>query len=489
MDLSEQSERMQKHYKLHHDPFGALVDAMVFSGAGGRYEAAETIRHLLSYSPQEILLHGQPGSGKRTLAQHVLKMLEDHWRVAWIDGSDTETVSHLLKEIIGQLGLGLRIEGSSEQLLPQIVELASARVQNDEMFLIVVQFADRLPKAVFSCLQEIRNLTEDNEFRIRQLWLADSIEKFPVAVSEDDSYIHHLLPFQTDDASQYLKDRLVAAGGMNIFPFSEKDVARLNHLAKGLPMELNELARDYMIGSTFKTTEKKQVFPVTHLIAGFAALCLVVLAFLYNANIKKTDEIIIESSVNNNPAHQMSSVEEKLAQAIATVEAMQEAQPEDAAISGKPLESAGSEITTVVETTRVNDQVVVGDIETSTDTQTENRVVKEATVSPGGSIEATSVNRESPSQRLIDIAADNEFTMQLIGVRERSKLTSLQAKFSQPEKVDVVETKYKGLPWYILIYGRYASKEAANNDTSSLPEPFAGQQPWFRSFASIRADM
>ncbi|TCS38229.1 SPOR domain-containing protein [Reinekea marinisedimentorum] len=487
MDLSEQSERMQEHYNLHHDPFGALVDAMVFSGAGGRYEAAETIRHLLSYSPQEILLYGQPGSGKRTLAQHVLKMLEDHWRIAWIDGSDTESVVALLKEVVGQLGLGLRVESNPELLLPQLVELASQRAQNDEMFLIVVQFADRLPKDVFSCLQQIRGLSEDTEFRIRQFWLADSVEKLPAALDEEACYAHELTPFAPLDASQYLKDRLVAAGGMNIFPFTEKDISRLNQLAKGLPMELNEIARDYLIGSTFKTTEKKQAFPVTHVIAGLAALCLVVLAFLYNANVKKTDEIEIQSAITPVAESGMTSIEEKLAKAVAKVEAIQ-AQPnaerESAALTPQKAAEVKSDVTTApVEP----EQAVVAQPEVVS--EVESKAVEEPKAPAEPVQQAEVVDIKPSSTRLIDIAADAEFTMQLIGVREREKLVPLKAKFSQPEKVDLVETQYKGLPWFILIYGRYTTKEAAVKDAASLPEPFAGQQPWYRTFAAIRSDM
>lgn len=471
MDLSEQSERMQSHYGLKHDPFGVVNDSMVFSGAGGRYETAETIRHLLSYSHQDSFLVGPAGAGKRTLAQQVLKLIDEQWRVAWIDGSDIETTTDLVKELVGQLGLGIKIESASDDVISQINSVVAKRFEDEESFLIVVQFAERLPGAVLEALLSIRENSPDLDTRIRQLWLAESTDSLFDRLNEDDWYIHELFSLSAEDAEQYLKDRMVSAGYVEELPIEHKDIARLNQIAEGNPGNLNEVARDYLISATFRTTEKKQSFPLTHVIAGVAALSLVAIAFLYQRNDQTVN--LSENDLLEKPSEEMTSVEKRLAEAVAKVEAKQSQQDESSNIV--VTEPTQAEIVESTEASTATQEVTEAP---STDAQ-EQSILETASKS-----NATVV--ENSSQRLIDRGGDNEFTMQLIGVRERAKLDEMIASFPDPRDVDVIETVHQDKPWFVLIYGQFASKEAAQAATSSLPDSLKDTQPWIRSFASLR---
>ena len=465
MDLSEQTERMQSKYHLQHDPFGALVDAMVFSGAGGRYEMAETIRHLLTYSQQDSLVLGRAGSGKRMLAQQVLKMLEDHWRVAWIDGSETDSLVELLREIVGQLGLGLRLDADADELLYRVMEITSARTHNDESFLIVIQFADRLPIDLLAKLKLLRGSGEALESRVRQLWLCNSLDDFAAPIDQDDWYAHPLERLSDSAAEQYIKDRMIAAGNVSAVPIPVKDIHRLNHMAGGSPDRLNELARDYLISATFKTPEKSQSFPLTHVIAGLAALVLVVIAFVYNVS----ERPIKVTPVVSVPAESMSAVEKKLAEAVANVEAKQQTVAQ-VAVPVKPLESAA---------------------------QTAESAEPAVATAPASEAPVDSPSNEAPqitatpalaATRLLLRADPEAFTLQLIGVREKTKLDLLVAEFNVPESVDIVESLRQGKAWFVLIHGQFASKEAAVEATADLPAAFKSQAPWIRTFQSIRTE-
>ena len=480
MDLSEQSERMQSYYNLKHDPFGAIVDSMVFSGAGGRYETAETIRHLMTYSHQDSLLVAPPGSGKRTLGLQVLKLLDEQWRIAWIDGSDVESVSALLKEIIGQFGLGLKLEEEPLELVQRIEDSVAKRYE-EESFLIVVQYADRLPEQVRDILLSIRASASDIDSRIRQLWLSDQWEHLVSHLDEDDWYLHALERLTDADAEQYLKDRLVASGNVNELPIPTKDIARLNQLAEGNPSQLNESARDYLISSTFKTTEKSQKFPLTHVFAGVAALSLVVIAVLYQTTEKSTEAeaVPVVKSLDS-----MTSVEKKLAEAVAKVEAKQSDDsqgPQADAIAEvinvqQSVDDAASENENLEDTAEQVQQ----------DTSSLESVVTE--IDEGTVEEKTIVVADTELvSNIFTSAADDEFTMQLIGVRERSKLEELTASLSKPNQYDIVETRHQDKPWYILIYGRYSSKDQALVAVSELPTELGVSEPWIRTFSSIRA--
>ena len=479
MDMSEQTERMQSMYHLQHDPFGALVDAMVFSGAGGRYETAETIRHLLTYSHQDSLVLGPAGSGKRMLAQQVLKMLEDHWRVAWIDGSETDSLVDLLREIVGQLGLGLRLDADPDELLRRIIEITAARTHNDESFLIVIQFADRLPVDILAKLKLLRGSGEALESRVRQLLLCNSLDDFAASIDEDDWYAHPLERFNDTAAEQYIKDRLIGAGNVSGVPIGVKDIHRLNQMAGGLPDRLNELARDYLISATFKTGEKGRSFPLTHVMAGLAAVVLVVIAYVYNESLA---EFEVAATVPV-PVQSMSAVEKKLAEAVASVEAKQqnvatEGQPAALLETPVALADAGSIVPEVPEIPEVP--------ETAEPINAVPPPIEPQSVKVPVSV--TPVAAVPVKERLLLNGAPEAFTQQLIGVRNRTTLEELVTQFAAPESVDIVESVHKGKAWFILIHGQFDTKEAALQATAGLPAVFKDQTPWIRTFKSIRTE-
>lgn len=475
VDLSEQSERMQSFFNLKHDPFGTVVDAMVFSGAGGRYETAETIRHLLTYSQQDSVLSGSIGSGKRTLAQQVLKMLEDHWRVAWVDASDIETVSDLEKEIIGQLGLGLRLDDENLEMDSLITQAVESRLEN-EAFLIVIQFAERLPQHAFEWLVSLRQQASDIDNRIRQLWLADA-DAFDSSLLLDEEWSFHSLAALSDaDAEQYLKDRLIASGYVGDLPLSKKDVSRINQISNGFPDALNSAARDFLIGSTFKTTERSQPFPITHVIAGLAALCLVIVAFLYQRGENQADTQLVEL---DKPLEEMTAVEQRLADAVAKVEAKQQESEEN--------------------TVEGDSTPVVTEISSTSDSSAAIEETVPPVESETSTVEILDVEAEAPApsqlaetlstpviETLMARGQDTQFTMQLIGVRDRSKLIELVSEFRQPELVDIIETTYEGKPWYVLVYGQFDTRDAAQAAVATLPESLKDTQPWIRTFSSLR---
>ncbi len=462
MDLAEQTERMQSYYGLKHDPFGALVDTLLFSGAGGRYETAETIRHLLAYSQQDSLLTGPAGIGKRELATQVIKLLEPHWCVAWIDGASVQTQSDLLQELIGQLGLGLKLNDIESIEVTSILRAIAKRTEDDEAFLVVVQHADQLPTQLLAVLIELRTKAMQIPDRLRQIWLLENEQTVKQWTNDDDWYVHQIQPLTEDSAYQYLKDRFVAAGYMDAFPIDPKDVARLNELASGLPLELNHIARDYLISSTFQTTESKRSFPITHVAAGVAALTLVAIAILYQATEQKSESEIPERLIESQQLP-ISTVEQKLAEAVAKVEAKQSNNEQTIEVT-EPLPIAKTP-----------------ELEPAQDSvgSDEQKPVVKPVESPIQVATATNVMLKS--------APDGDYTLQLIGVRDRNKLNAMMQQFPEDAPVEVVETTYKGSPWFVLIYGQFPDKPKAQSAASELPESLGVSEPWARTFKSIRS--
>ncbi|PTY38173.1 hypothetical protein BGP77_17150 [Saccharospirillum sp. MSK14-1] len=472
-DFTDQTQRMLDYYGLYQDPFGELVDASVFSGAGERLEMAEHIRHLLSFSAQDCLLMAPTGGGKHAISHQVIRLLDDDWRIAWLDGSEIDRLDGASRELIGQLGLGLKTDGDTASLYRNMADAIAQRTDDGENFLLIVQQADLLPADVQTWLQSMRTLAPRTESRLRQLWLASSATAIAQSDNDDHWYRLVLEPLSGADAVVYLNDRFAASGQPNGIPIGDNDVARLNDLAGGLPAELNQVARDYLIAGTFKTTERKQGFPLTHVLAGAGVVTLIVLTVLYSNQSDSTDNADdsveladIEPVTSDAEEPLESEVQQRLADAVARVEARrQEAEAAQAAAQAE-AEAAASEAA-----------------------QTPAPEPAPEPAAPQPEPEPTpqqSASAEPAVQGLAANAADNEYTLQLVGVRNRASVEAILAEMDNPEQYDIITSSYQGRPWYVLIHGRYSGPSAARADIANLPARFRDQEPWARTFASLR---
>ncbi|MBW7473062.1 SPOR domain-containing protein, partial [Marinobacter sp. F4218] len=88
---------------------------------------------------------------------------------------------------------------------------------------------------------------------------------------------------------------------------------------------------------------------------------------------------------------------------------------------------------------------------------------------------------ESRFVAIDDLRARNGLTIQLVaGNLEQTALTVLER---YPELKDAVYTRGErnGEPWFMVIYGQYQTRTAAQNALSELPQALRGQSPWIRS--------
>jgi septal ring-binding cell division protein DamX len=369
------------------------------------------------------------------------------------------------------LGLGLKVNDAGVHLSAEIAELIRGRI-SEESFLLIAQNIDQGPDNFIDVLLSLRAEAVSVEERLRQVWLIDTSSETSLEINEQEWYIQRLLPLDEEGAYQYLKDRFTAAGCVEGFPVNTKDVTRLNEIAKGIPQELNHVARDYLISSTFQTTEKSRSFPITHIAAGAVALTLVVIAILYQANESYSPNSVTPAASEPNASSSMSAVEQKLADAIAQVEARQTpttpepkdtVMPQDVALNPKPDVKPPAQVLPTKPAVSVPQE----------------------TVTAPEPVQQPSVPAKSES--LMATAKGNEYTLQLIGVRDRSKLEPLLKKFNDDAPVEVVKTTYKDAAGYVLIYGHFPNKQAAQQGAGDLPKGLGVSEPWSRTFESIRS--
>lgn len=82
------------------------------------------------------------------------------------------------------------------------------------------------------------------------------------------------------------------------------------------------------------------------------------------------------------------------------------------------------------------------------------------------------------------------FTLQMMGSLDEASVKSfIQAQTVNPSGFSYFEGRYKGQPWYVVVYGDYSDRDKALEAVQNLPESLRKQRPWARNFLSVQNDI
>jgi len=85
-------------------------------------------------------------------------------------------------------------------------------------------------------------------------------------------------------------------------------------------------------------------------------------------------------------------------------------------------------------------------------------------------------------------APESGYTLQLFGVSERTAASGFISRHGIGGSARIIDTKRNGKPWYVVVYGRYTARTAAQNAASRLPPAVAREvKPWVRDVRSVNA--
>ncbi len=77
------------------------------------------------------------------------------------------------------------------------------------------------------------------------------------------------------------------------------------------------------------------------------------------------------------------------------------------------------------------------------------------------------------------------YTLQVIGVRNAAALTYFKQSNKLGKKARIYKTILKQKPWYVLVYGQYATKSAAKKAVAKLPRHLRKQKPWPKPYSDV----
>jgi len=83
----------------------------------------------------------------------------------------------------------------------------------------------------------------------------------------------------------------------------------------------------------------------------------------------------------------------------------------------------------------------------------------------------------------------NHFTVQLAAAESERAIEAVMRRMNLPGELVVVQSERHGKQWYALIYGSFASMDAARAIIERLPVPLKQAGPWPRRFASLQSEL
>lgn len=233
-------EAFLDHYQFTHDPFAARVPGFKFFPAQ-RKPVLGQLHHLARYSQLVLVVTGPEGSGKTLLRQALVastnKQAVHNVVVSAQGAADPAT-------LMRHIAQGLNTQQTDRAaLLAQVGQLA---LTGQEVYLLIDD-AEELSEAALEALLVLAQGNADGRPHVFLFADSDVIPRLDALAGADEVFhVIELQPYAEDETREYLALRLEgAAQGIELL--SEEQVELIHDRSGGWPGEINRVARDVLI--------------------------------------------------------------------------------------------------------------------------------------------------------------------------------------------------------------------------------------------------
>ena len=243
------------YFGLSREPFSLAPDPHFLYLSERHREALAHLLYGVGGGGGFVLLTGEIGAGKTTVARCFLEQLPPHCVVAYIF-NPCLTVIELLQTVCSEFGLPDLPPGASVKAHVDVLNtfLLSAHAQGRHA-LLVIDEAQALDAAVLEQLRLLTNL-ETSERKLLQIVLIGQPELRTMLAQPGLEQLaqrviarYHLQSLSAAETRQYVLHRLGVAGPNVAVPFDARALARLHSLSGGVPRRINLLADRALLGA------------------------------------------------------------------------------------------------------------------------------------------------------------------------------------------------------------------------------------------------
>jgi len=252
---------------LRHSPFVDNNESLVFLDERGGQHLNLAI-HLLESSHMIVIVLGESGMGKSTLACQLQLRLPDTILPCLISAKSL-TPQSLLRSMAGRLDIPQDVDLPTQRLL--LAENTVSLRHQDSVPLIIVDDAHLLDDATLDALLQIHTGTDQDYNRWElALFSSHGLEKrvaTQLPTGKENIYEIQLKPYNVAQTRDYLANRLKSAGYVSDdLPFTDRQFKLLLEQSRGIPARINEAAHAMLCSRsntviTSKSTEASKTSP------------------------------------------------------------------------------------------------------------------------------------------------------------------------------------------------------------------------------------
>lgn len=453
---------------------------------GEREQQLDMLLHVQEFSAMAVFITGSTDIGKTALLEAAVTQLSVHHQVIHIQAFTTNQLADLIDEIALQLGCDANLVDLDHQL---------AKIsQQEETLHLVIDDAHLLDDDDIMVLFEKSALAHG--WRLILCGDESLKSRLDILQAQFEHKLYHLIELSslTEDESEIFITQLFKRAGIDVVPISIKDMHQLWLLSKGVPgklIELVELEQD-------NHKQRSSRFPIGHM----AAVCLIGSALLVSyfyqeqdavANIDGDDaiaQLLLEQQVRLSDGEDSSLGLSTKEMTMEPAEAVSSNEPKQKQINPSvPTKEVGP---VIAESKNVKaSSSLTSDIETIPKrVETQSSSIGKISNALNDKVTLSKPLKKAPRHPLLS-APSQSYALQLLGVRNKSSAQKFVQRFARQmdgSKLNIYETRYKGEPWFVVVYGPMDNKQQANKQANQLSKTLKGQ-PWVRPISKIQADI
>jgi DamX protein len=493
------------------DPFAPGNRPEYFYAEPVFLQRLDLLTHLLQFSDSLLVLLGAAGAGKTTLLRELSARAGDNWRVCELRGADISSLDGLMQRLADCIGMEA-YAGDAGDLSARVMARCADLRGAMELPVLIIDDAELVPPSLLRSLaglagnpgataQRLRILlsgTPELEGLLAQAGLAPGLVPFVQTLN---------MPRLNEvQAAAYLLYQMTVAGYAGESPFSATEVRAIAKASEGLPGVMNALAQETLrnhaglqLGTARGGRQLRSWLPLV-----LAAVLLGAAAWFWwpgagpgqsvpatppraewplplpprpatgvieDRGLPETPrtEEVAETAEEMAPAPPADLTEEapRLAQGDGGAEpavALQEAAPEPPALEPEPAPQPQPEPAAQPEPAPAEIAL-----------EAAPRTAPAAPVVAG--MQGADWIRAQPGSR---------FTLQLLVSGNQEALQSFVRQHRLQGQLAWFRRQQQGREEYVLLYGTYPGRAAAQADIATLPARVQRDKPWPRSFTSVQ---